>query len=112
MSAGLAHVTVGVAFTGISAENSEVLLPGSVAVELRTCPARFPSGTVTENDALPEASVVTEVAPRYVLPSPYPEALAVGLAKNSRWKVSLGVLFTDPVMTVPVVVETAELSTG
>ena len=36
------------------------------------------------NDALPEPSVVTEVEPRWVLPSPYPDALADGLAKNSR----------------------------
>ena len=64
MSAGLAQVIVGVAFTGISAENSEVLLPGSVAVALRTWPTRLPTGNATENDALPEASVVTEVAPR------------------------------------------------
>jgi len=38
--------------------------------------------------------------------------LAVGLAKNSRWKVSLGVLLNVPVTTVLDATETAEVSTG
>src|SRR5437764_379678 len=63
-------------------ENSEVLPAASVAVAVTNCPA-VTAGSVAITDALPAESVVTEVVPRKVWPSPKPEASAAGLEKNS-----------------------------
>src|SRR5437879_3617956 len=73
--------------TAAHRENSEVLLPGSVAVAVMHCPR----GTVTIKlrlkPASPDEFVVTCTEPRNVCPSPYPEGSGCGLTKNSRWKV-------------------------
>src|SRR5438094_4260111 len=63
-------------------ENSEVLPAASVAVAVTNCPA-VTAGSVAITEALPAESVVTEVVPRKVWPSPNPEGSAVGLEKNS-----------------------------
>src|SRR5882724_6760240 len=67
--------------TARQAENSEVLLAGSVAVALTKYPAGIARGMVLVKATLPFTGVVTFWAPRNVFPSPSPEALQAGLAK-------------------------------
>jgi hypothetical protein len=56
-------------------ENSDVLLPGSVAVEVIICPGATVTGNVGVKLALPVASVVTAMEPMKVWPSPNPDGL-------------------------------------
>ena len=67
----------------MSAENSDVLPAGSVAVAEMTCPAGTGLGVWTEKDTVPLELVVTSAKVRYVSPCPYPDGSAVGLVKNS-----------------------------
>src|SRR2546422_9352598 len=95
-------------------ETSEVLLAGSVAVEVIDDPAGTDTGSVTVKAALPPASVLTgERKPRKVLPSPNPDRSQVGLEKNSRMNpVVFGVLLSVPTIVVELGVEEADVSTG
>ena len=61
------------------AENSEVLPAGSVAVAVTTSPAVVAVSSVVLMVALPEPSVLTEVEPRKVRPSPLPDGVARGV---------------------------------
>src|SRR6185503_15868721 len=64
--------------TTLHAENSEVLLPGSVAVAVTTVPAVSETGRLTLIGAFPPPSVITFVKPMNVCPSPLPEASQAG----------------------------------
>src|SRR5438876_356456 len=78
------------------AENSDVLLPGSVAVEVMT---DWPLGTSNANGpnlALPAPLVVTLATPIYDWPSSKPLVSHASLAKNSRWNAVLAVLLSVP----------------
>jgi hypothetical protein len=77
-------------------ENSDVLLLGSVAVAVIELPLMAAVGTEKLKLALQDASVVTLVAPRNVLPSPFPDESQLVLEKNSTRKVVLAVLFKVP----------------
>src|SRR5438094_3095633 len=61
-----AKVWLGAVAACTSAANSDVLPLGSVAVTLIHWPARLPTDKLATKVALPLASVVTVVAPRYV----------------------------------------------
>src|SRR5688572_10713008 len=85
--ASLVFVTVKVVNSACwQAENSDVLFKESVAVAVTTCPEVVAIGSVALNEALPEASVVTDVEPRKTSPSPLPEDSHDGLEKNSTEK--------------------------
>ena len=90
-------VGVGVApCTTLQAENSEVLLLGSVAVAVITCPACTLTGKLTLIVALQLAAVGTSAEPMKVCPSPLPNVSHCGLSKNSTRKVVLAALFKVP----------------
>ena len=90
-------VGVGVACTTtLQDENSEVLLFGSVAVAVTTCPPCTLTGRVTSIVALQLASVGISLEPMKVCPSPLPSGSHCGLSKNSTRKVVLGALFKLP----------------
>jgi hypothetical protein len=90
-------VGVGVACTTtLQDENSEVLLFGSVAVAVTTCPPCTLTGRVTSIVALQLASVGISLEPMKVCPSPLPSGSHCGLSKNSTRKVELGALFKLP----------------
>ena len=94
-------VTVGVGVgvppcTTLHAENSEVLLFGSVAVAVTTCPDCTLTGSVTSIVALQLASVDISLEPMKVCPSPLPSGSHSGLSKNSTRKVVLATLFKLP----------------
>ena len=75
-------------------ENSDVLFAGSVAVAVTT----WPSGTITGRTTFMAAllpTVVTEVAPRKVWPSPWRRGSQARFEKNSTRNVAL-VLFSVP----------------
>src|SRR5262245_21060519 len=108
MTGGVFGATV----TGATAENSEVLPAGSVAVALTTCPSATATGNVAVKLTSPLPSVVTVVAPRKVCPSPNPDGSATALAKNSMRKTVLGVLLSVPVMVVLPAPVPAEVMTG
>src|SRR5205085_10364631 len=79
-----------------AAENSDVLLAGSVAVAEKTL---WPAGAAkTSGPKLesPLAFVVTLEKPMNVWPSPLPLGSAVAFEKNSTRKVVPGVLFRVP----------------
>jgi len=82
--------------TTLHAENSEVLLLGSVAVAVTTCPDSTVTGKVTLIVALQLASVGMSAEPMKVCPSPLPEEWHWALSKNSTRKVVLGALFKLP----------------
>jgi len=87
----------GAALTTRQAENSEVLLFGSVAVAVTNQPVVTATPSVTVRAASPLASVATVVAPRNVRPSPLPEVSQVCVEKNSMVNgVTLGVLLKLP----------------
>ena len=65
------------------AENSEVLLLGSVAVAVMIGPVTAGFGAEKLKLALQDVSVVTLVKPRKVSPSPLPDGSQAELAKNS-----------------------------
>ena len=81
-------------------ENSEVLLAGSVAVAVITCPAAVTPGRIARKRTFPPRFVVTAVEPRRVFPSPCPDGSQEAFEKNCNVKVVLGVLFRLPVTTV------------
>ena len=90
-------VGVGVACTTtLHAENSEVLLFGSVAVAVTTWPDCTVTGKVTLIVALQLASVGMSLKPMKVCPSPLPNGSHCTLSKNSTRNVVLGVLFKLP----------------
>lgn len=106
---------VGVAalVTVMQLENSDVSKGGAfvVAVAVTTLPGmtKAPSGAL--NITFPDPSVVWKDVPRYVLPSPLPEASQLESEKKSIWKVVLAIEFSDP-LTVVAPLVTAEVSTG
>ena len=90
-------VGVGVACTTtLHAENSEVLLLGSVAVAVITCPDCTVTGKVTLIVAVQLAAVGMSAEPMKVCPSPLANGSHCGLSKNSTRKVVLGALFRLP----------------
>src|SRR5438105_2332756 len=93
-------------------ENSEVSLPGLVAVAVMNWPGVTEAGSVTLKVALPSAPVVAMVKPRKVWPSPKPEGSQVGLPKNSMRKVVLAVLLSVPWIVALVPPAAAEVSIG
>jgi len=78
------------------AENSEVLLLGSVAVAVITCPVRTLTGKVTLIVAIQLGAVGMLAEPMKVCPSPLPKVSHCELSKNSTRKVVLGALFKLP----------------
>lgn len=94
------------AVTTRQAENSEVLLFGSVAVAVMNWPAESEVGKLKL--ALQLALVVTVIEPMNVCPSPLPEGSQEVLAKNWMVNVVPAVLFSVPWTDV---VE-AEVKTG
>ena len=86
--------------TARQAENSEVLLPLSVAVAVINAVVGTVMGSVALMRAFPLPFVVTVVKPRYVAPSPYPEASQAVFEKNSMRKFVLAVLFNVPRISV------------
>ena len=84
------------------AENSEVLLFGSVAVAVKiVCPPGTAKGPAVKV-ALQLPSVGTLAKPRNVRPSPLPEAWQATFEKNSTRNVVLAVLFSVPeIVTLP-----------
>src|SRR5262249_31385260 len=92
---------VGSGCTSTQALNSEVLLFGSVAVAVMTCPTGTMAAKLAVKLALPPASGGTVGVPSGVAPPPDPDAAPTGLAKSSSVKVVLGVLLSVPVTTVP-----------
>src|ERR1043166_4405113 len=80
-------------------ENSDVLPRASVAVAVMFRPNTV-TGNVTEKLALPPASVVTVIEPRYKRPSPLPEASHWPLEKKSRSNAAFARLFNVPAMKV------------
>src|SRR5688500_5658084 len=76
------------------AENSEVLPFGSVAVAVTTSPGLVAAASVGLKLTSPPASVITEVEPRNVRPSPWLEVSHDGFEKNSSSKVVDGVEFS------------------
>ena len=94
-------VTVGVGVgvppcTTLQDENSEVLLFGSVAVAVTTCPPCTLTGRVTSIVALQLASVGISLEPMKICPSPLPSGSHSGLSKNSTRKLVFAVLFRLP----------------
>lgn len=67
----------------------------SVAAEVRNCPGDTATGRMTLIVAL-LPTVVTEVDPRKVWPSPLPEGSHDVFEKNSTVKGALAVLLSDP----------------
>ena len=96
-------------FTATHAENSDVVPLMSADVAVMAFVATKPE-TGTLNDALPLASVVTDVDPRKVAPSPFPLPLQDVFEKNSIVNVALAVLFNVPIMVG--VADCAEVMTG
>src|SRR5215813_13851058 len=94
-------VTVGVGVgvpptTTVHAENSEVLLFGSVVVAVTTCPDSTLTGNVTFIVALQLSSVSASVEPMKVSPEPLPEGWHSGLSKNSILKEVFAAAFRLP----------------
>lgn len=90
-------VGVGVACTTTwQAENSDVLLFGSVAVAVTTCPDCTLTGKVTFIGALQLPSVIMLANPMKVCPSPLLSGSHCGLSKNSTRKLVFAALFKLP----------------
>jgi hypothetical protein len=88
---------VGVACTaGLHAENSDVLLFGSVAVAVTTWPDWTFTGRLTFIGALQLPSVMMLVEPMKVCPWPKPEEWHWALSKNSTRNVVFAVLSKLP----------------
>ena len=83
-----------------------------VAVAATTCPGVTDTGRLAVKLALPLPSVVTFCAPRYVRPSPLPEASQLVSEKNSRRKALLAVLLSVPWIVVVPPPLAAEVKTG
>src|SRR5687768_1946431 len=73
------------------AENSEVLPFGSVAVAVTTSPGLVAAASVGLKLTSPPASVITEVEPRNVRPSPWFDESHEAFEKKSRLNVIEGV---------------------
>jgi hypothetical protein len=86
--------------TGLQAENGDVVPLESVAVAVMTFPTAGPATVKVNVGVLPVASVVTDVDPRKVAPSPFPLVLQAVLEKNSIVNVVLAVLVRLPVIVV------------
>ena len=87
-------------FTATQAENSDVVPFESVAVAVMEFPTAGPE-TWKLIGALPLASVVTDIDPRKIAPSPNPLALQDVLEKNSIVNAVLAVLLERlPVIVV------------
>ena len=102
-------VGVGVgAVTGIQAENSEVLPPGSVAVAVMTWPGVTAGKLMTLMLALQLVSVVTVVEPRKICPSPLPTTSQAPVAKNSmvNWVLAVELSVPCTVVAAPSVLAT------
>jgi hypothetical protein len=84
------------ALTITQPENSEVLLFGSVAVAVTTCPDCRVTDKVTLIIPLQLASVGMLAEPMKVCPSPLPSESHSVLSKNSTRKVVLSALFKLP----------------
>jgi hypothetical protein len=84
-------------FTATQAENSDVVPLLSVDVDVIVLPTTRPA-TVKLNEALPLASVVTDVGTRKVAPSPFPLPLQPVFEKNSMVNVALAGPFSVPVI--------------
>src|SRR5262245_2006650 len=106
-------VSTGVGAAVTAAENSDVLPAGSVAVAVTTdSPIGSAGNVVMLKPASPAESVVREIEPKRVLPSPNPDAFTSEFEKNCNVKVVFGVLFKDPSMVVFVGPATADNNTG
>src|ERR1700730_16309337 len=108
--AGVRLTTVA-AVDGMHAENSDVLPPASVAVDVIPAAAAGPT-TEKLKDTFPLASVVTLVEPRKVAPSPYPLALQDRLEKNSIMNAAPGALFSVPLIVVVPLTSCSDVMTG
>src|SRR5713101_743761 len=98
--------------TLVHAENSEVVPPASVAVDVIAFPAAGPE-TIWVNDALPFTSVVRGAEPRKIAPSPFPLPLQDVLEKNSIENDAFAVLFSVPLIVVlPMGSSWADVRTG
>ncbi len=93
-------VGTGAAATEKHAENSDVLLFGSVAVAVIKSPTPTVAPKVAVKLALPFPSVVTSLKPKKVSPSPLPEGSQALLEKNSSLNWVLAVLLSVPSMVV------------
>src|SRR5262245_43188911 len=102
------HPTTGTqGVLGNRAENSLVLLFGSVAVAVKNGPTGVTPVNVTEKLFVPLAAVVTLAAPRNCWPWPKPLSVHKALAKNSSRKAVFGVLGKNPaIVTLPPFVRT------
>src|SRR5947209_360992 len=76
--------------------NAEVLLFGSVAVAAMNWPGGTTRANVNVKVAVPKLLVVTVLDPKNCLPSPKPDGLLTGLAKNSNVNEVFGVLWSSP----------------
>src|SRR3954454_20878402 len=92
------------------AENSDVLPRESVAVAVANPPAT--PANVTLNVPMPDAAVVIVVSPRYVCPSPAPEASHAVLWKNCTMYGLDGALLSVPVIVTVPAPNCAALMTG
>ena len=84
---------------------------GSVAVDVMN----WPGVTATAKNWLIVAlfpTVVNDIDPRNVWPSPLPEGSQVGFEKNSTRKAVLAVLFKVPWIVIAPALDTADASTG
>jgi hypothetical protein len=108
-----AKVGVGPPNTAKHCENSDVLLPVSVAVAVMTDPAETVTGSVTLKVALQDGSVEGVAMPKKVFPCPNPEGSQDGLAKNSiRNGPELAALSRVPWMLIELRLAVAEVMTG
>src|SRR2546430_8652785 len=94
------------------AENSEVLLFGSVAVAVIIGPGPESFGNEKLKLAVHDASVVVLTNPRKRWPSPFPDRSQAAFAKNSIRNCVFAVLFKVPRIVVVVESAVAEVITG
>src|SRR5439155_19852883 len=94
------------------AENSEVLLLGSVAVAVMIWPGGRSVGCMKAMLALPVASVAARAELMKVRPSPLPEEWQLVFEKNSMRKDVLARLLSAPSINVPAPVFRAAERTG
>lgn len=93
-------------------ENSDVLLPGFVAVAVANCSGLATANAIGPNVTFPLASVATCAVPTGTSPSPNPDGSQTPLTKNSRVKVVLGVLARVPEKETIPPAKLAAVSTG
>ena len=84
----------------MQAENGDVVPLESVAVAVIPFPTAGPFTEKEAHDPLPVPSVVTDVDPRKIAPSPDPFVLQDGFEKNSIVNVVPAVLVRLPVIVV------------